>query len=122
MRGLRQWIAGRRRLPRPDRRVRARSDSPWTWIHRRTVTWRRPALAKAGRAVEATAPSAILRWEGPCRLRRTLAPGARRAAPYGRPRGMASRVDGGARCLAPGRWVLAASTISAMLGPQGYRR
>jgi len=28
-------------------------------------------------------------------------PGARRAAPYGRPRGMASRVDGGARCLAP---------------------
>src|SRR5215472_10755168 len=119
MRGLRQWIAGRRRLPRPDRRVRARSDSPWTWIHRRTVTWRRPALAKAGRAVEATALSAILRWDGPCRLRRTLAPGARRPT-AGREGWLPESTE--ERVASRRRWVLAASTISAMLGPQGYRR
>src|SRR5262252_6130854 len=105
-----------------DRRGRARSDCPWTWIHRRTVTWRRPALAKGGRAVEATAPSAILRWDAPCRLPRTLATGARRASPCGWPGGMASRVEGGARCLTqevgPGRRARSAqcSALTATVG------
>src|SRR5215471_4041841 len=94
---------------------------PWTSIHSRTVTWRRPALQ---RRAELSRQRPRRRFCGGTALAASGGPsppalGERRPT-AGREGWLPESTE--ERVASRRRWVLAASTISAMLGPQDYRR